>query len=91
VTKAGGAGEGRLAWGIVGAGAGQALLGVVIGLALALACVRVASGFLFGVSAADPVTYFLGGFLLLLVSAAASFVPARRIAAIDPVEAMKAE
>jgi predicted permease len=91
VKKALGAGEGRLAWGIVGAGAGRALLGVVIGLLLALACVRVVSGFLFGVGAADPATYFLGGFLLLLVSAAASYIPARRIAAIDPVEAMKAE
>jgi predicted permease len=91
VKKALGAGEGRLAWGIVAAGAGQALLGVVIGLALALACVRVVSGFLYGVGAADPATYSLAGFLLLLVTAAASFIPARRIAAIDPVESMKAE
>jgi putative ABC transport system permease protein len=91
VKKALGAGEGRLAWGIVAAGAGQALLGAVMGLALALAFVRFISGFLFGVSPADPATYVLGGLLLLLVSAAAGFIPALRITAIDPVEALKAD
>jgi putative ABC transport system permease protein len=91
VKKALGAGEGRLVWGIVGAGTGQALWGAVIGLALALACVRFISGFLFGVSPADPATYVLGGLLLLLVSAVAGFIPARRIASIDPVETLKAD
>ncbi len=91
VKKALGAGEGGLVWGIMAAGAGQALVGTVIGLFVALAGVRVISGFLFGVSPLDPATYVLGGFLLLLVSAGASLIPARRIAAIDPVAALKGE
>jgi predicted permease len=91
VKKALGAGEHGLVRAIVVAGAVPALQGALIGLALALVFVRVLSGFLFGVSLLDPASYLLGGFLLLLVSAVASFIPARRIAAIDPVEALRAD
>jgi ABC-type lipoprotein release transport system permease subunit len=56
-----------------------------------LGVARVLSSFLFGVSPADPITYAAAGPLLLLVSAVASFIPAQRISAIDPMEVLKAE
>ncbi|MFG1690726.1 ADOP family duplicated permease [Gemmatimonadota bacterium] len=91
VRKALGAREGGLVWDIVASGTWQALVGTVLGLTLALVGARVLSGYLFGVSAVDPITYGVGGLLLLLVCAAASLIPARRIAAIDPMNVLKAE
>ena len=91
MVKALGAGEGELVWGVVAPGARHTMMGAVLGLTLALVVARVLSSFFFGVSASDPLTYVAVGLLLLLVSAVAAFVPARRIAAIDPMEVLKAE
>jgi putative ABC transport system permease protein len=68
-----------------------AAAGVAIGLLLAFGTGHVLASLLFEVSPADPVT--LGGvaLLLLIVAAFASFAPARRAAAIDPLEAMRAD
>jgi putative ABC transport system permease protein len=67
----------------------MALLGVVLGLLGCLAATRVLSTFLFGITVSDPLT--LGGVALLLVAAAsaASYIPARRAAAVDPVIALR--
>jgi macrolide transport system ATP-binding/permease protein len=46
---------------------------------------------LFGVGAWDPVTLLCVAVLLGLASMAASFLPARRAASIDPAEALRAE
>ena len=64
-------------------------LGVVAGLALALAAARGLEQVLFGVSATDPVT--LGGVTLLLVTVAvvAAWLPARRASRLDPVTALQ--
>lgn len=91
VKKALGAREGELVRGVVASGVGQALVGTVFGLALAVVGARVFSSLLFGIGVLDPITYAVGGLLLLLVSALASLVPARRIAAIDPMSVLKAE
>lgn len=47
--------------------------------------------FLFGVSMSDPVTLSGAAILLLLVIGAASAIPARRAARIDPIQAMRSE
>ena len=65
--------------------------GIVIGLAGAWASARLMSSMLFGISAYDPVTYVTLPFLLLVVSMAATYVPARRAAATDPVQALRIE
>lgn len=91
VRKALGAREGALVGSVVALGTRQAMVGAALGLGLSLAGARLLSSFLFGVSAADPVTYAFGALLLLLVSTAASYAPARRIAAIDPMSVLKAE
>ncbi|MBV9508092.1 MAG: ABC transporter permease, partial [Acidobacteriia bacterium] len=67
------------------------VMGIVFGLAAAVALMRMMSSLLFEISAVDPMTY--GGVSLLLAAAAvaASYVPARRAVDVDPVEALRAE
>jgi putative ABC transport system permease protein len=76
---------------VVGQGANLALAGIGLGLAGALALTRVLANLLFGVSATDPLTFILVPLLLAAVSLAASFIPARRAAFIDPHVALKYE
>jgi predicted permease len=66
-------------------------LGGLIGLALSIAAMHLATSFLFGLSAEDPA--IIGGavFLLFLVSMAAGFLPARRAASVDPMQALRTE
>jgi putative ABC transport system permease protein len=76
---------------VVGQGANLALAGIGLGLAGALALTRVLAKLLFGVSATDPLTFLLVPLLLAAVALAASFIPARRAALIDPHVALKYE
>ena len=66
-------------------------VGAVIGIAGAIAATRVLSAFLFGVSRTDPTTYLLVALLLGGAAFVASWLPARRAAAVDPVEALRAD
>jgi predicted permease len=76
---------------ILGQSVAMAILGVVLGLLGSIGATHVLSSFLFGVTATDPLT--LGGVALLLIAAAcaASYLPARRAAAVDPVVALRME
>ena len=67
------------------------LAGVAIGLALALGAARLIRGLLFQVRADDPVTFALVATALLAVTAAASYLPARRATRVDPMVAMRGE
>ena len=49
------------------------------------------SALLFEVSPLDPLTYCAVGVLLLAAALAASYLPARRVTRIDPIEALRAE
>ncbi|HEY6345889.1 MAG TPA: ABC transporter permease [Bryobacteraceae bacterium] len=66
-------------------------VGAALGLVAAAGLTRLMSSLLFGVTALDPLTY--GAVSVLLISAAvlASYIPARRAMAVDPVEALRAE
>jgi putative ABC transport system permease protein len=72
-------------------GAALAAAGVVIGLSGALVLSRYLTGMLFGVTASDPLTYGIVGCLFFGVAMAASFLPARRAAELDPVMAIRQE
>ena len=76
---------------VVGQGLFLTLSGAMVGVAAALALSRVIGSLLFGVSAADPLTFAGVLLLLLVVAALASYVPARRAARIDPLVAMRGE
>ena len=67
------------------------IVGILIGLTAAVAASTAITALLFGVSGFDPVTYGGVSALLLLVSAAACFIPARRAAWVNPIEALRAE
>jgi putative ABC transport system permease protein len=76
---------------VVGQGINMTVAGVVIGLTAAFAVTRVLSSLLFGVSAADPLTFGGVALLLVAVAAAASYLPARRAARVDPLVAMRGD
>ena len=65
--------------------------GVIAGAVTALLLARVLRSFLFGVDAADPATFVLVSLLFVLVVLLASWVPMRRAATVNPIEALRYE
>jgi predicted permease len=65
--------------------------GVAIGLVAAASLTRLMSSLLFGIAPMDPLTYAAVPVFLLSAALLASYLPARRAAAVDPVETLKAE
>ena len=76
---------------VVGSGARMAIVGVAIGVLVALALTRWMSTLLFGVTAHDPLTYSLVALLLFTVALAACWIPARRATRVDPMVALRYE
>jgi predicted permease len=76
---------------VLGGAVRLAVVGIVIGGAGALAATRAMKGLLFGVTAADPVTFVAVSLMLFLVTVVASSVPAWRATRVDPIIAMKCE
>ena len=68
-----------------------AFLGVAIGLPGAFLTTRLLGSVLYGVDAHDPVTFGAVALLLAAVSIAASYLPARRVAEVDPILAMRVD
>jgi len=66
-------------------------VGLCVGLVAALALTRLMSSLLFGIGPTDVVTYVAAVGIILGAAALASYLPARRASAIDPVETLKAE
>jgi ABC-type antimicrobial peptide transport system permease subunit len=65
--------------------------GVVVGLVVAAALARLMSSLLFGVAPMDPAAYGAAIAVIFAAAALASYVPARRAAAIEPMKTLKAE
>jgi ABC-type antimicrobial peptide transport system permease subunit len=65
--------------------------GVAIGVAGALALGRVVASLLYGLKAWDPMTFAVSALLLILVALGASWIPARRAAGVDPIQALRHE
>ena len=68
-----------------------AAVGIAIGLAAAVGLTRLMSAMLFGVSPLDPVTYAAVSVVLAGIALLATYIPARRAASVDPVEALRWE
>lgn len=72
-------------------GLGLAFLGLVLGLLGATWLTHLLSGLLFGIGPRDPESFGVAALLILLTAAAAVYLPARRAAQIQPVDALRAE
>ena len=68
-----------------------AAVGAVLGLVAAAGLTRLMSSLLFKTAALDPITYAVVSAILILAAALASYFPARRATAVDPVEALRTE
>jgi predicted permease len=68
-----------------------AVVGVVVGAAGAFALARLLANQFYGVQLAKPVTFLATAALVLLVTALACFIPARRAARVDPLVALRYE
>jgi predicted permease len=69
----------------------MALIGIAVGAAGALLATQVMKGLLYGVSAADPVTFAGVAAVLVIVTLIASYVPAHRAMKVDPMIALRCE
>jgi ABC-type antimicrobial peptide transport system permease subunit len=76
---------------IVGQGAQLAVIGIGLGLAIALGLMRVMSKLLFGIHATDPLTFCATAALIFVVALAASTIPALKAIRVDPVVALRCE
>ncbi len=86
-----GAGRGKVLGMVVGQGAKLALIGIALGIAGSLAVTRFLSAMVYGISTTDVPTFALVAILLGSVAVAASYLPARRAAEADPLEALRTE
>jgi putative ABC transport system permease protein len=73
---------------VIGHGLKLAIFGLAIGLAGALAVTRLMAALLFEVRASDPTIYLAIAALLTFVAVAASWIPSRRAASLDPTKAL---
>ncbi|MFW6079265.1 MAG: ABC transporter permease [Gemmatimonadota bacterium] len=76
---------------VLGRGVRLAALGLGAGLVIALALSRYLASLLFGVTPTDPVTVIGAAAVVVLVTLAASLLPARRATRVDPMVALRAE
>jgi len=67
------------------------LVGAAVGIVCAFFAARVIASLLYGVGSSDPLTFIGAVLALCVVAAAASYLPARRAAAVDPLVAMRGD
>jgi ABC-type antimicrobial peptide transport system permease subunit len=70
---------------------GLAVIGIAIGIPIALAASRFIASFLYGLSATDPIVISAGAAFLLLMALVAGHLPSRRASRLDPVVALRSE
>ena len=76
---------------VLGRGLHFAGLGLVLGLMISFALTRYLRGMLYGVGTADWLTFVIVAILLCVATLIACFVPARRAASTDPMQALRTE
>jgi predicted permease len=86
-----GSSPGSVAWLVVGRGLALMVAGVIIGGVITAVGAGLVNGLLYQVPARDPITFISASLALLFVGVLAVWLPARRAAAADPVECLRAE
>jgi predicted lysophospholipase L1 biosynthesis ABC-type transport system permease subunit len=86
-----GAQKSELKWMFVRSALVLTTVGVAIGVGTAGAVVQLMKSLLFGISPLDPLTFLTVPVVLVAAAGLASYLPARRAAAVNPVEALRAE
>ena len=76
---------------VLGQGLRLTVAGLAVGIAVSLVATRFLRGLLYGVGAADWLTFATVAVLLCVVALAACFIPARRAASIEPMQALRTE
>jgi predicted permease len=85
-----GAEQGRVIRMVVGETAGTVVIGLIVGIAIAIIAAPRIEPVLFGVAPLDPLTFAVAVLLLAGVAAIAAYLPARRAAKADPVRSLRA-
>jgi predicted permease len=86
-----GAPRANVLWLVMRQAGAMLLAGVAVGCGMALASGRLAQGFLYGVKARDGWTLAAAALVLFMSGMLAAYLPARRAALVDPMEALRAE
>jgi putative ABC transport system permease protein len=89
VRMAIGAHASQVRWMVLRNGGMLAAGGIIAGVAIAILLTRFMAGMLYGVTPLDPLTYIAAAGVLLLAALAATWVPAWRASAVDPVVALR--
>jgi putative ABC transport system permease protein len=76
---------------VVSQGARVVLVGVVIGIAVALASTRLLGTLLYGVKPVDPIVFAAMAIMMLAIGALASYVPARRASSVSPIDSLRSD
>jgi predicted permease len=86
-----GAQRGNILWLVLRQGLSLAVVGATVGLTGALVLTRFLGSLLFDLKPTDPATFIATSLLLVAVATLASWLPARRAAKVDPMEALRYE
>ncbi|MGQ0647054.1 MAG: FtsX-like permease family protein [Gemmatimonadaceae bacterium] len=76
---------------IVSQGARVVLIGVVIGLAAAVASTRLMQALLYEVKAVDPLVFVAMSVMMVVIGLVASYMPARRASSVDPMVSLRGD
>ncbi|MGC2161262.1 MAG: ABC transporter permease [Silvibacterium sp.] len=86
-----GAARGQVLWMVLRDSLVLVAAGLGIGLPLAWFASKLMASMLYQLSAHDPLSFIVAGLGVLLVSVAAAYIPARRAASVEPMQALRAE
>jgi predicted permease len=76
---------------VVSQGARVVIIGVVIGVAVALAATRLLGSLLFGVKPVDPIVFAAMSAMMIAIGVLASYMPARRASSVNPIESLRSD
>jgi predicted permease len=76
---------------VVSQGTKVVMVGVVLGVAVALASTRLLGALLFGVKAVDPIVFAAMSATMIGIGVLASYMPARRASSVNPIEALRGD